>query len=188
MIPSDGNAIKNEIIRIENIIESINYTPSTNLLDMIKELTNEMINDEEERIEILGIFDDIINSNTDINLEKMLDILFVSLSDKEQNTDEDTVSIMTMHQAKGLTADAVFIVAAEDEYIPGRGSTKEDIEDSRRLLYVSLTRAKHYLFITHCQREQTNKNIVVVELGILEGHCQDFYQEDQLDQYQLKTS
>ena len=55
MIPSDGNAIKNEIIRIENIIESINYTPSTNLLDMIKELTNEMINDEEERIEILGI-------------------------------------------------------------------------------------------------------------------------------------
>lgn len=56
------------------------------------------------------------------------------------------VRIMSMHQAKGLTAEVVFIVACEEEYIPGRN----DIDEERRLLYVSLTRAKHYLYITHC--------------------------------------
>lgn len=58
---------------------------------------------------------------------------------------------MTMHQAKGLDADAVFIAAAEDEYIPGR-AIGEAIDDERRLLYVSLTRARSFLYITHCTR------------------------------------
>lgn len=58
----------------------------------------------------------------------------------------DAVRIMTMHQAKGLSADAVFVVGVEEEYVPGRGN----IDEERRLLYVSLTRARHYLFITHC--------------------------------------
>ena len=58
---------------------------------------------------------------------------------------------MTMHQAKGLSAEATFIVAAEDEYIPGR-ATGDQVGDERRLLYVSLTRARHFLYITHCQR------------------------------------
>jgi DNA helicase-2/ATP-dependent DNA helicase PcrA len=114
-------------------------------------LTNEMITEEKNRYDILEIFDRIIESNNTIDLEKMLNIMFVTLSDKEQDLEENTVPIMTMHQAKGLTADAVFVVAAEEEYIPGIASGQEEIEDSRRLLYVSLTRAKHYLFITHCQ-------------------------------------
>jgi len=56
------------------------------------------------------------------------------------------VRIMTMHRAKGLTSKVVFVVAAEDEYLPGRN----DPDEERRLLYVSLTRAKHYLYITYC--------------------------------------
>lgn len=59
----------------------------------------------------------------------------------------DGVRIMSMHQAKGLTADIVFIIAAEDEYIPGRG----EVDEERRLFYVSLTRARHQLFITYCK-------------------------------------
>jgi len=39
-----------------------------------------------------------------------------------------------MHKAKGLTAEAVIIVAAEDEYLPGRARREEDIGDERRLL------------------------------------------------------
>ncbi len=152
MIPSDGDGIKNEILRIEDIINNINYdSTTTNLYDLIHDISNEMISDEQNRDEILEIFDKIIESNVGIDLEKMLNILFVTLSDKEQDLEEDTISIMTMHQAKGLTADAVFVVAAEDEYIPGIANGQEEIEDSRRLLYVSLTRAKHYLFITHCR-------------------------------------
>lgn len=56
-----------------------------------------------------------------------------------------------MHKAKGLTASAVIIVAAEDEYIPGKQSG-DQIGDERRLLYVSLSRARHLLVITYCVR------------------------------------
>jgi DNA helicase-2/ATP-dependent DNA helicase PcrA len=57
------------------------------------------------------------------------------------------VRIMTMHKAKGLSASAVFVVGVEEENIPGRG----EIDEERRLLYVSLTRARKYLFITYCK-------------------------------------
>jgi DNA helicase-2/ATP-dependent DNA helicase PcrA len=56
-----------------------------------------------------------------------------------------------MHKAKGLTADIVFVVGAEDEHIPGRQIGEEQVGDERRLLYVSLTRAKHHMYITFCQ-------------------------------------
>lgn len=56
------------------------------------------------------------------------------------------VRIMSMHQAKGLSAQVVFVVAAEDEYLPGRG----DPDEERRLLYVSMTRARQFLFLTYC--------------------------------------
>ena len=63
------------------------------------------------------------------------------------------VRVMTMHKAKGLSSQAVFIVAAEDEYIPG----KADVDESRRLFYVSLTRAKHFLFISYCNDRLYNQ-------------------------------
>lgn len=51
-----------------------------------------------------------------------------------------------------ITADVVFLVGAEDEYIPGNQLGEEKQGDERRLLYVSLTRARYKLFITHCKR------------------------------------
>ena len=71
--------------------------------------------------------------------------------DIEQELDDNKVNILTMHRAKGLTAEAVIIAAAEDEQIPGRASG-EEVDDERRLLYVSLTRARHHLFVTYCDR------------------------------------
>ena len=65
--------------------------------------------------------------------------------------EEDKVNILTMHPAKGLTAAAVIVAAAEDQYIPGR-AVGDEVGDERRLLYVSLTRAEHHLFITYCDR------------------------------------
>jgi superfamily I DNA/RNA helicase len=59
---------------------------------------------------------------------------------------------MTMHSAKGLTAEAVIVAACEDELIPGAGLTQREFDDQRRLLYVSLTRAQHHLFVTFAAR------------------------------------
>ncbi|MEW6368800.1 MAG: ATP-dependent helicase [Acidobacteriota bacterium] len=69
--------------------------------------------------------------------------------DIEQELEPGKINILTMHRAKGLTAKAVIVVAAEDEYLPGRAQG-DAVDDERRLLYVSLTRAKHHLFVTYC--------------------------------------
>lgn len=68
--------------------------------------------------------------------------------EEEEDLVPRTVNIMTAHKAKGLDACVVIIAAAEEELFPGRGHPDEE----RRLFYVSLTRAKHALFITFAGR------------------------------------
>jgi DNA helicase-2/ATP-dependent DNA helicase PcrA len=59
------------------------------------------------------------------------------------------VNVLTMHKAKGLTAIAVIIIGVEDEHIPGRQDHEPELGDERRLLFVSLTRARQFLFLTY---------------------------------------
>ena len=78
---------------------------------------------------------------------------------EQGNMKRDKITIMTMHKAKGMSAKVVFIVAAEKEYIPGRalGNTEHEDEE-KRLLYMSMSRAKNYLYLTHCnKRDRTNQ-------------------------------
>jgi ATP-dependent DNA helicase UvrD/PcrA len=70
----------------------------------------------------------------------------------EQDLTPGAVNMLTMHKAKGLSARAVIIMACEDEYLPGRQQSVDQEGDERRLLYVSLTRARERLFITYSQR------------------------------------
>lgn len=66
--------------------------------------------------------------------------------EEEQALVPDTVNVMTMHKAKGLDACVVFVAAEEEEmYLRDPGGRNE----ARRLFYVSITRARHALFITH---------------------------------------
>jgi DNA helicase-2/ATP-dependent DNA helicase PcrA len=64
-----------------------------------------------------------------------------------EGADAPAIKLMSLHGAKGLTADVAFIPDAEDELIPGNG----DVIEQRRLMYVSMTRARNRLYITHCQ-------------------------------------
>lgn len=70
----------------------------------------------------------------------------------EQERMPGAVNILTMHKAKGLSSRVVFIVGAEDELIPGRSESGNELEDERRLFYVSLTRAREKLYITYSLR------------------------------------
>ena len=83
------------------------------------------------------------------------------------------INIMTMHQAKGLDAQAVFLIAAEDEYLPGRAIGIQ-IDDERRLLYVSLTRARTHLFITHCQQRTGGQRHTGTTSGSLRRNLTQF--------------
>jgi superfamily I DNA/RNA helicase len=75
-----------------------------------------------------------------------------ALDETERTHDPERVQIMTMHSAKGLTSDAVIVAACEDELIPGQTVNRRELDDQRRLLYVSLTRARHFLFVTYARR------------------------------------
>lgn len=68
--------------------------------------------------------------------------------DKEANA----VTLMTIHSAKGLEFDIVFVIGMQEEIFPHKNSllenAEEGIEEERRLCYVSITRAKKKLFLT----------------------------------------
>jgi DNA helicase II / ATP-dependent DNA helicase PcrA len=72
-------------------------------------------------------------------------------SDQDALSDEQSnVTLMTIHNAKGLEFRAVFIVGAEEEIFPSARSIEEQgIEEERRLFYVGVTRAEEKLTLTH---------------------------------------
>ncbi len=63
--------------------------------------------------------------------------------------DEDWLVLSTMHSAKGLEFDVVYVIHAADGFIPSdlASGSEEEIEEERRLLYVAMTRARHYLYV-----------------------------------------
>ena len=71
------------------------------------------------------------------------------MTDQDNETDEDLekVTLMTVHAAKGLEFDAVFIVGLEENLFPSdmSGDSEREIEEERRLFYVAMTRARKYL-------------------------------------------
>ena len=73
------------------------------------------------------------------------------LSDLDKTEDKDnSVSLMTMHAAKGLEFPIVFVVGLDEGLFPGKRSIDEgNVEEERRLFYVGITRAREKLFLTN---------------------------------------
>jgi len=71
------------------------------------------------------------------------------LERNQEEAEENAISLMTMHTAKGLEFPYVFIIGAEEEILPHANSMEEDgLEEERRLAYVGITRAQKHLCIT----------------------------------------
>jgi DNA helicase-2/ATP-dependent DNA helicase PcrA len=80
---------------------------------------------------------------------------------KYKATNKDSVRLLTMHKAKGLEFDVVFIGGAVEGLSPYEGSdslSQESLEEERRLFYVAATRAKQQLFIG-VPKERYNKQV-----------------------------
>lgn len=146
-----GSTLKSEVEIIRKKIETYGPAPERDVLTWVEDLIEKEISDEQLRNDIVQLLQTATLGGEAKSLTDLLRAVTVSLGDKERDFREGVVSVMTMHQAKGLTATAVFVAAAEDEYIPGRAVGKF-VDDERRLLYVSLTHARHFLFTTYCNQ------------------------------------
>ena len=90
--------------------------------------------------------------NSNKELDKFLqDISLMTDQDFDQDNDEEYISLMTIHMSKGLEFPVVFIVGVEEDLFPSQMmiSSREDLEEERRLFYVAITRAMKKLYLTY---------------------------------------
>ena len=125
-----------------------------------KALENENTIEAENRIENLDEFLTVAIEFEEQEAENTLSAFLegITLSSDIDNLeeDEDYVTLMTLHSAKGLEFPVVFLVGMEEGIFPGYKSISEptELEEERRLCYVGITRAKEHLFLT-CSKQRT---------------------------------
>ncbi|MDR1908216.1 MAG: UvrD-helicase domain-containing protein [Holosporales bacterium] len=84
------------------------------------------------------------------------------MADRVDPDNPDIVSMMTIHGAKGLEFDTVFLVGWEENLFPNQRTIVDNgmsgLEEERRLAYVGITRAKKLIFISYCSHRKTNNS------------------------------
>jgi DNA helicase-2/ATP-dependent DNA helicase PcrA len=126
--------------------------------DLEKEGTPEAISKVENVQELLnGIKDfitDKIEEGEDASLTSFLeDVALATDFDAKKNDEKPSVSLMTIHQSKGLEYLYVYIVGLEENLFPSAMSmnTRSELEEERRLFYVALTRAEKVAYLSYAQ-------------------------------------
>ena len=133
--------------------------------------------DEDERIlnmdEFYGLFRDFVKKSPDATLDEFLNEL--TLQSEQDQVEGESIYMMSIHASKGLEFEHVFIIGLEEGFLPlvGDGS---DLEEERRLGYVSMTRAKDTLTLSHAgsrfykgRRSELQKSRFFNEAGLCEG-------------------
>ena len=146
---------KKDSIKVSELIkQTLNKTGYTKALELENTIEAEnRIANLEEFFTVAIEFED---ESADNSLSDFLE--GITLSSDIDNTDEelDSVTLMTLHSAKGLEFPTVFLVGMEEGIFPGYQSMQEpkELEEERRLCYVGVTRAKENLFLT-CAKQRT---------------------------------
>lgn len=136
---SDLSSHATNLNSIESVQEKIEYVasvqapPETQLVDFLEDLRR--MASQEDSLDLSGMIGEI----REVQVQRDL------------NLDEASIRVMTMHSAKGLSAEAVIIPGLEDYLLPGVENPLQ-VEERRRLLYVSMTRSKDKLYLSHCTR------------------------------------
>ena len=125
-----------------------------------KALEDENSIEAENRIENLEEFLTVAvqfeEEEADNDLSTFLEGITLSSDIDGMDDEEESVTLMTLHSAKGLEFPVVFLVGMEEGIFPGYKSIGEpkELEEERRLCYVGITRAKNNLYLT-CSRQRT---------------------------------
>jgi len=133
--------------------------------------------DEDDRVlnmdEFYGLFRDFVKKSPSASLDEFLNEL--TLQSEQDQVEGEAIYMMSIHASKGLEFEHVFIIGMEEGFLPlvGDGS---DLEEERRLGYVSMTRAKDTLTLSHAgsrfykgRRSDLQKSRFFNEAGLCEG-------------------
>ncbi len=133
--------------------------------------------DEAERVlnmdEFYGLFRDFVKNAPEASIDEFLNEL--TLQSEQDQVEGECIYMMSIHASKGLEFDHIFIIGMEEGFLPlvGDGS---DLEEERRLGYVSFTRAKESLTLSHAasrfykgRRSDLQKSRFFNEAGLCEG-------------------
>lgn len=124
---------------------------------MIAALKAEKTVENETRLENLEEFismvQEAVKSDELLGLDGLLENISLISDIDNYDEEQDTVTLMTLHSAKGLEFPNVFLIGVEEGIFPGMRSfgDESEIEEERRLCYVGITRAKQRLFITRAK-------------------------------------
>ena len=136
---------------VKNILNKTGYTKALKI-----ENTIEAENRIENLEEFLTVTMEFEEEYADNSLAEFLESVTLSSDIDNMEETENSVTLMTLHSAKGLEFPVVFLVGMEEGIFPGYRSigTEKEIEEERRLCYVGITRAKNYLYLT-CAKQRT---------------------------------
>ena len=163
-----NNSTKNKLMDFVIMIESLkNKSESMDVFDITKEvlkqsgLYNLYKNDESlegiNRIqnmeELLNGIKDFVDNNekSEISVSSFLQDIALATDQDNETNDQNKVSLMTIHLAKGLEFPYVYIVGLEENLFPSAMNlnSRTELEEERRLFYVALTRAEKKIYLSY---------------------------------------
>lgn len=177
----NAKTLKKFVKDIQNVAKIVSES-TYNFIDVLEEtfrLKDIYIGmpDEAERVlnmdEFYGLFRDFVKNSPDSSLDEFLNEL--TLQSEQDQVEGESIYMMSIHASKGLEFDHIFIIGLEEGFLPlvGDGS---DLEEERRLGYVSFTRAKDTLTLSHAdsrfykgRRSDLQKSRFFNEAGLCEG-------------------
>ena len=143
--------IKKDVMPLSEFIESV-YEDTGYKAMLLEDNTVEGRSRVENIDEFLSAAKDFEERYEENSLEDFLShTSLLADVDKTDETQKDCVTLLTVHSAKGLEYDTVFVTGLEENMFPlvHQDDDEDDMEEERRLFYVAVTRAKRMLYITY---------------------------------------
>jgi ATP-dependent DNA helicase UvrD/PcrA len=127
------------------------FTDSGYLAELEAERTIEALGRVENLRELVGVAAEFEQRAPEGTLADFLEQVSLVSEQDEYDEDDPAVTLMTLHNAKGLEFDVVFMIGMEDGVFPHYRSMTDaaELEEERRLAYVGITRARRRLYLTH---------------------------------------